>query len=66
MLNIGIIFIHPMSKATTAVIISGIDRDGFESAWHLLPRRTGMMIPEWIITSNEMKSAGVGGILGAG
>lgn len=30
-----------------AIIISGIDIEGFDLAWKLLPRRTGMMIPEW-------------------
>ncbi|CEP12002.1 hypothetical protein [Parasitella parasitica] len=62
----GVLFIHPVSKNTTAIVVSGLDHDGFESAWHLLPRQTGMMIPEWIVTSSEMKSNGVGGILGAG
>lgn len=49
-----------------AIIVSGIDRDGFETAWHILPRRTGMMVPEWIVTSSEMKSMGLGGVVGAG
>ncbi|KAI8642213.1 hypothetical protein BD408DRAFT_416979 [Parasitella parasitica] len=63
----GVLFIHPISRTATAIVVSGLDHDGFESAWHLLPRRTGMMIPEWIVaSSSEMKSNGVGGILGAG
>ncbi|KAK4520458.1 uncharacterized protein ATC70_007970 [Mucor velutinosus] len=63
----GILFMHPISKTTTAIVISGVDHDGFESAWHLLPRRTGMMVPEWIVTSStDIKSNGLGGVLGAG
>ncbi|KAL9541721.1 hypothetical protein MBANPS3_008961 [Mucor bainieri] len=63
----GILFMHPVNKTTTAIVVSGVDHDGFESAWHLLPRRTGMMIPEWIVTSStDMKSNGLGGVLGAG
>lgn len=57
---------RPVNKHTTAIVVSGMDHDGFESAWHLLPRRTGMMIPEWIVTSKDMKSSGIGGVLGAG
>ncbi|CAO0800828.1 unnamed protein product [Mucor circinelloides] len=62
----GILFMRPINKHTTAIVVSGMDHDGFESAWHLLPRRTGMMIPEWIVTSKDMKSSGIGGVLGAG
>lgn len=58
---------HPVSNTTTAIVVSGVDHDGFESAWHLLPRRTGMMAPEWIVTSStDIKSKGLGGVLGAG
>ncbi|GAN06545.1 transmembrane protein [Mucor ambiguus] len=63
----GILFMHPVNKTTTAIVVSGVDHGGFESAWHLLPRRTGMMVPEWIVTSSaDMKSNGLGGVLGAG
>lgn len=30
-----------------AVIVSGVDLDGFDTAYRLLPKRTGMMVPEW-------------------
>lgn len=35
------------NEGEMAIMISGIDMNGFDSAWRLLPRRTGMMIPEW-------------------
>jgi hypothetical protein len=38
-------------EGETAIIISGIDINGFDSAWRLLPKRTGMMIPEWSMFS---------------
>ncbi|KAI8094838.1 Alpha/Beta hydrolase protein [Gilbertella persicaria] len=62
----GILFMRPIQDNQMAVIISGVDLIGFDSAWRLLPKRTGMMIPEWIITSKEMKSIGIGGVLSAG
>jgi hypothetical protein len=30
-----------------AIVISGLDQTGFSSAWRLLPKRTGAVIPEW-------------------
>jgi hypothetical protein len=35
------------NEGEMAIIISGIDLNGLNSAWRLLPKRTGMMIPEW-------------------
>jgi hypothetical protein len=72
-----------LQEGELAVIISGVDSVGFESACRLLPKRTGMMVPEWskyamvtcahsilinniVITSDEMKATGIGGVLGAG
>jgi hypothetical protein len=45
---VGILFMQPgLQEGEVAVIISGIDSVGFDSACRLLPKRTGMMIPEW-------------------
>lgn len=38
---------QPCSNGDMAIIISGVDLTGFDLAWRLLPKRTGMMVPEW-------------------
>ncbi|CAO3653058.1 unnamed protein product [Mucor hiemalis] len=43
----GILFMQPCSNGGMAIIISGVDLTGFDLAWRLLPKRTGMMVPEW-------------------
>ncbi|KAI8092831.1 uncharacterized protein BX664DRAFT_328258 [Halteromyces radiatus] len=62
----GILFLSPGSLNEMAIVISGLDLEGLQLACQLLPRRTGMLIPEWVVTSPLTKEQGVGGILGAG
>ncbi|RUP44619.1 hypothetical protein BC936DRAFT_149213, partial [Jimgerdemannia flammicorona] len=62
----GIIFLHPWKSDHLALVIAGLDDDGLRQAARLLPKRTGMMVPDWVITGPEMDWKGVGGILGAG
>lgn len=42
---------QPCNQDEMAIIISGVDLIGFDSAWRLLPKRTGMMVPEWSMDS---------------
>ncbi|KAL0084052.1 hypothetical protein F4703DRAFT_1858238 [Phycomyces blakesleeanus] len=48
------------------ILVAGLDVAGFDAACRLLPRRTGMLVPEWIITTPETRSKGIGGIVGGG
>ncbi|KAG8780893.1 hypothetical protein FRC15_009190 [Serendipita sp. 397] len=64
----GIVFLHPHPICSTslALFVSGTEISGFERALRLIPLRTGVGVPEWIITSNAADSMGAGGLLGAG
>ncbi|ORZ23581.1 hypothetical protein BCR42DRAFT_405061 [Absidia repens] len=63
----GILFLCPGSSTNElAVVVSGLDLEGLELACQLLPKRTGMLVPEWVVTSPLTKEQGLGGILGAG
>ncbi|CAG8719794.1 5679_t:CDS:2 [Acaulospora colombiana] len=42
------------------------DEDGLERIFRLFPLRTGIMIPEWIVTGPKADLLGAGGLLGAG
>lgn len=43
----GIIFHQLWRQKHMAIIIAGIDREGFTSAVQLMPKRTGLMISDW-------------------
>ncbi|KAM3588939.1 hypothetical protein VKS41_001366 [Umbelopsis sp. WA50703] len=43
----GIIFHQPWRKQHMAIIIAGIDQEGFTSAIQLMPKRTGLMVSDW-------------------
>ncbi|KAI8992141.1 hypothetical protein BDF20DRAFT_832121 [Mycotypha africana] len=64
----GLLLMQPgLLEGEIALIITGTDINGFDSVLQLIPKRTGMMTPEWVIThSSEMKATGLGGILAAG
>ncbi|CAG8432933.1 6079_t:CDS:10 [Diversispora eburnea] len=46
--------------------IAGTDEKGLDQVTRLFPKRTGVPIPDWIITGPETSWKGVGGLLGAG
>ncbi|CAI2175803.1 10972_t:CDS:10 [Funneliformis geosporum] len=62
----GILFLHPYKFSQLSLIISGTDLSGLDQITKLFPKRTGVPIPDWIITGSETKWKGVGGLLGAG
>lgn len=44
-------------ESEMAIVISGLDQTGFSSAWRLLPKRTGAVIPEWSMFVLKKKKA---------
>ncbi|CAB4492540.1 hypothetical protein RhiirA1_538356 [Rhizophagus irregularis] len=64
--GIGILFLHPYKVSQLSLIISGTDISGLDQISKLFPKRTGVPIPDWIITGPETKWKGIGGLLGAG
>ncbi|CAG8618148.1 11376_t:CDS:10, partial [Acaulospora colombiana] len=48
------------------LIMAGTDPKGFDQVARLFPKRTGVPIPDWIITGPEVAWKGAGGLLGAG
>ena len=43
----GIIFHQPWRQRHMAIVIAGIDEDGFSTATQLIPKRTGIMVSDW-------------------
>ncbi|KAG9062426.1 hypothetical protein KI688_005341 [Linnemannia hyalina] len=62
----GLLMIRPSGPSNLAMVIAGLDPQGLETAARLFPKRTGMLVPDWIITGPEMAWKGAGGILAAG
>jgi len=62
----GILFLHPYQTDRLALIFAGTDFEGLTRAVKLMPNRTGLMVPDWIVTSSEMDWKGYDGVLGAG
>ncbi|RHZ56847.1 hypothetical protein Glove_396g73 [Diversispora epigaea] len=64
--EIGILFLHPFRKNQLLLILAGTDEKGLDQVTRLFPKRSGVPIPDWIITGPETSWKGVGGLLGAG
>ncbi|TDL27220.1 hypothetical protein BD410DRAFT_713943 [Rickenella mellea] len=64
----GIIFTHPhpVNVNSMALIVSGTDESGLERALRLVPLRTGVPVPDWILIGDEADNRGGAGIIGAG
>ncbi|KAF9124931.1 hypothetical protein BGW39_007787 [Mortierella sp. 14UC] len=62
----GLLMIRPWGPSNLAMIIAGLDPQGLETAARLFPKRTGMLVPDWVVTGPEMAWKGAGGILAAG
>ncbi|KAF9107795.1 hypothetical protein BGX29_004854 [Mortierella sp. GBA35] len=64
--GVGLLMIRPWGPSNLAMVIAGVDPQGLEIAARLFPKRTGMLVPDWIVTGPEMGWKGAGGILAAG
>ncbi|KAF8938527.1 hypothetical protein BGZ58_000719 [Dissophora ornata] len=62
----GLLMIRPWGSSNLAMVIAGLDAQGLETAARLFPKRTGLLVPEWVVTGPEMPWKGAGGILAAG
>ncbi|KAF9301493.1 hypothetical protein BGZ74_006630 [Mortierella antarctica] len=62
----GLLMIRPWGSHNLAMIIAGVDDQGLETAARLFPKRTGLLVPDWVVTGPEMPWKGAGGILAAG
>ncbi|KAK3839610.1 MAG: hypothetical protein J3R72DRAFT_492567 [Linnemannia gamsii] len=62
----GLIMIRPWGPSNLAMVIAGLDPEGLETAARLFPKRTGLLVPDWVVTGPEMAWKGAGGILAAG
>ncbi|OZJ04129.1 hypothetical protein BZG36_02819 [Bifiguratus adelaidae] len=45
--GIGIVSLHPWDDDRLALIIAGTDRDGIDIAAQVIPKRTGMLVPDY-------------------
>ncbi|ORX54950.1 alpha/beta-hydrolase [Hesseltinella vesiculosa] len=61
----GTLFMCPGSSSL-CLIVYGVDEQGLTLASQLIPRRTGMIIPEWVVINSVAKEQGLGGINSAG
>ncbi|KAI1288890.1 hypothetical protein EDD11_009566, partial [Mortierella claussenii] len=62
----GLLMIRPWGESHLAMVIAGLDAQGLENAARLFPKRTGLLVPDWVVTGPEMPWKGAGGILAAG
>lgn len=65
----GLLFLHPHPSSTKRIslFLWGADSSGLERAARLiLPMRTGITLPEFILTGKNSDTFGVGGLRAAG
>lgn len=59
--GMGIIYLYPLPNEQLALVIWGTDEIGLRTAARMLPLRTGVGQPNFIVVGNEMKWGGAGG-----
>ncbi|KAJ7702393.1 hypothetical protein B0H17DRAFT_923464 [Mycena rosella] len=66
--GLGILFLHPHPQNINGQILFllSTDASGLERAGRLFPIRTGVTVPDWLITSSRAEQTGAGGVIGAG
>ncbi|KAJ7236724.1 hypothetical protein B0H12DRAFT_124090 [Mycena haematopus] len=64
----GILFLHPHPHDANGemLFLLSTDASGLERVGRLFPIRTGVTVPDWLITSSRADQIGAGGVLGAG
>lgn len=65
-LGVGSIFLHPLGEGRLALVILGSDEDGLRAAARLLPLRTGVGQPDFVILGREAAWKGAEGVLAMG
>ncbi|KAJ7184189.1 hypothetical protein C8R46DRAFT_1063195 [Mycena filopes] len=67
-MGLGILFLHPHPQNADGqmLFLLSTDTAGLERAGRLFPIRTGVTVPDWLITSSRADSVGAAGVLGAG
>lgn len=64
--GMGLIYLHPLPGERLALIVWGTDEIGLRTAARLLPLRTGVGQPNFVIGGREMKWSGVDGVKAIG
>ncbi|KAJ6488662.1 hypothetical protein C8R47DRAFT_490907 [Mycena vitilis] len=66
--GLGVLFLHPHPHDVDSkmLFLLSTDASGLERAGRLFPIRTGVTVPDWLITSGSADHTGAGGVLGAG
>lgn len=64
--GMGLIYLHPLPDERLALIIWGTDEVGLRTAARLLPLRTGVGQPNFIVGGREMRWSGVAGVKAIG
>ncbi|KAJ6547143.1 hypothetical protein B0H19DRAFT_255176 [Mycena capillaripes] len=66
--GLGVLFLHPHPQDVNGqmLFLLSTDASGLERAGRLFPIRTGVTVPDWLITSSRADQIGAGGVLGAG
>lgn len=65
-LGMAFLYRHPTCETGLSLFMDATDDAGLERVLRLFPFRTGVMMPEWVITGPEADMLGAGGFLGAG
>ncbi|KAL1923835.1 uncharacterized protein VTP21DRAFT_8815 [Calcarisporiella thermophila] len=64
--GLGALYLEPLGSERLALRIVGTDVAGVQRAARMFPRRTSMMLPEFVVVGKEMDWKGAGGILATG
>lgn len=64
--GMGLIYLHPLPDERLALVIWGTDEEGLRTAARLLPLRTGVGQPNFVVGGREMGWSGVAGVKAIG
>eukprot|EP00742_Colponemidia_sp_Colp-10_P005048 GILJ01005393.1.p1 GENE.GILJ01005393.1~~GILJ01005393.1.p1 ORF type:complete len:925 (+),score=98.11 GILJ01005393.1:392-2776(+) len=64
--GLGIQYLSPWANYKLALLISGTDVHGVKRAAKLFPKKSGLEVPDFVITDPSFGAVGAGGILAAG
>jgi hypothetical protein len=64
--GMGLVYLHPLPNERLALVIWGMDEMGLRTAARLLPLRTGVGQPNFVVVGSEMRWSGVGGVKAIG